>query len=410
MNAKRVERHIDALDGIRAVAIIFVAWFHIWQQTWLTPYINFNNSITKYLGITEIPLAKYVRYGFDFVDLLILLSAVCNFYPYAKAIVLKEKWPSAKEFYYKRAIRIVPSYVLSVIVLFVVAVFENRYAGAGGMGKDLFFQLTFTGILSEEAMLKTQINCVLWTAQLEVIYYIFVPWIAKAFKKVPGITTVLLWLCSILSINLIVIHQGEGMNAFYVNHILTFAAFYATGMLIAIIYVYVKAYDLDNKYIHGAALILLVASVSGLNKLFGGYGDAVQLWQLQTRLPRLLVFSGLILGVMLGYRPVRFLFGNKLMRFISVISYNLYIWHQVIAVKLKQYRIPYWEGDTPPNMLGDTAWQWKYQWLIIIDVLLVSVLLTYFFEIPFAKYFRNKLRIHKEKSIIMEENKMEEQQ
>lgn len=410
MNGKRVERHIDALDGIRAVAIIFVAWFHIWQQTWLTPYINLDNSITKYLGIREIPLAKYVRYGFDFVDLLILLSAVCNFYPYARAIVLKEKWPSAKEFYFKRAIRIIPSYVLSVIVLFVVAVFENRYAGAGGMGKDLFFQLTFTGILSEEAMLKTRINCVLWTAQLEVIYYIFVPWIAKAFIKVPGVTTVLLWLCSILSINLILVRRGGNMNAFYVNHILTFAAFYATGMLIAILYVSVKAYDLDNKYIHGAALILLVASVSGLNKLFSGYGDAVQLWQLQTRLPRLLAFSGLILGVVLGYKPVRFLFGNKLMRFISVISYNLYIWHQVIAVKLKQYRIPYWEGDTPPNMLGDTAWQWKYQWLIIIDVLLVSVLLTYFFEIPIAKYFRNKLRIHKEKSIIMEENKMEEQQ
>lgn len=181
------------------------------------------------------------------------------------------------------------------------------------------------------------------------------------------------------------------MNAFYVNYILTFAAFYATGMLIAVIYVYVKVYQLDNKYIKGAALILLVASISGLNSLFGGYGEALQLWQLQTRLPRLLMFSGLILGAMLGYGPIRFLFGNKLMKFISLISYNLYIWHQVISVKLKQYRIPYWEGDTPPNMLGDTAWQWKYQWLIIFDVLAVAVILTFFFEIPLAKFLKKKL-------------------
>lgn len=391
MNKERAEKHIDVLDGIRAIAIIFVAWFHIWQQTWLTPYIHLNDGVSKYLGITEIPLAKYVRYGFDFVDLLILLSAVCNFYPYARSVVLKEKWPSAKEFYTKRAIRIIPSYVLSVIVLFTVAVFENRYQSAGAMWKDLFSQLTFTAVLSEDTMLRTQINCVLWTAQLEVIYYIFVPFIALAFKKKPGLTTALLWLCSILSINTILIRRGGNMNAFYVNHILTFAAFYATGMLIAVIYVYVKVYQLDNKYIKGAALILLVASISGLNSLFGGYGEALQLWQLQTRIPRLLMFSGLILGAMFGYGPIRFLFGNKLMKFMSLISYNLYIWHQVISVKLKQYRIPYWEGDTPPNMLGDTAWQWKYQWLIIFDVLAVAVILTFFFEIPLAKFLKKKL-------------------
>ena len=56
---------------------------------------------TKYIGITEINLAGWVRYGFIFVDMMILLSAFCNFYPYARSIVLGEDWPDTKTFYRK---------------------------------------------------------------------------------------------------------------------------------------------------------------------------------------------------------------------------------------------------------------------------------------------------------------------
>uniref|UniRef100_UPI003A8C6884 hypothetical protein n=1 Tax=Bacteroides clarus TaxID=626929 RepID=UPI003A8C6884 len=28
---------IGVLDGIRAIAIFLVAWYHIWQQSWLQP-------------------------------------------------------------------------------------------------------------------------------------------------------------------------------------------------------------------------------------------------------------------------------------------------------------------------------------------------------------------------------------
>ncbi len=116
MYGETVEKHIGVLDGIRAFSIILVVWFHFWEQSWLTPYININSVWTKYLGITSIELASYVRYGFTFVDMLILLSAFCNFYPYARALILGEEWPSTREFYIKRAVRIIPWYLLSVLV------------------------------------------------------------------------------------------------------------------------------------------------------------------------------------------------------------------------------------------------------------------------------------------------------
>ena len=81
MGENKLESRIGVLDGIRAIAIGMVVWFHFWQQTWLTPYLNIPVKYTKYIGITEFNLAGWVRDGFIFVDMIILLSAFCNFYP-----------------------------------------------------------------------------------------------------------------------------------------------------------------------------------------------------------------------------------------------------------------------------------------------------------------------------------------
>ena len=92
MTDSKVDKHIDVLDGIRAIAMVFVVWFHFWQQTWLTPRVKLSAgvvNITQYFGITSINLEGFVRYGFVFVDMLILLSAFCNFYPYARSILLE---------------------------------------------------------------------------------------------------------------------------------------------------------------------------------------------------------------------------------------------------------------------------------------------------------------------------------
>ena len=78
------------------------------------------------------------------------------------------------------------------------------------------------------------------------------------------------------------------------------------------------------------------------------------------------LFIIFIISSILSIKYYRFLSENKLMKFIAVISFNLYIYHQFIAVKLKEFRIPYWTGDTPPNFLGDVKWQWTYFLLCIL--------------------------------------------
>ena len=75
------------------------------------------------------------------------------------------------------------------------------------------------------------------------------------------------------------------------------------------------------------------------------------------------------------------------------ISFNLYLYHQFIAVKLKEFRIPYFEGSIPPNMTGDLAWKWKYTILCIVISVIVAIIITYLFEKPIAKYIRKKYKV-----------------
>lgn len=118
--------------------------------------------------------------------------------------------------------------------------------------------------------------------------------------------------------------------------------------------------------------------------------NAQNVAQVEYRFAFSILYVVFIISLGFSFSAIRFLFANKVIRFFSSISFNLYIWHQIIAVKLKEYRIPYWEGDTPPNMTGDKVWQWQYTILICIVSLAVAVITTYGIEKPMSKLILKK--------------------
>jgi peptidoglycan/LPS O-acetylase OafA/YrhL len=113
--------------------------------------------------------------------------------------------------------------------------------------------------------------------------------------------------------------------------------------------------------------------------------NPVQLWQAEHRFRLSLVFALITLSAALTFSGVRVLFSNKIMRFLSLISYNVYIWHQWLAVKLKEWKIPYWSGEQPPNMTGDVRWQWTYTAIIVVATFAAGIVATYCIEQPLAE-------------------------
>ena len=135
-----------------------------------------------------------------------------------------------------------------------------------------------------------------------------------------------------------------------------------------------------------------------------------QVWQVEYRYILSLVFLMFIISLSLSAKWLRFIFSNRFVRYLATISYNFYIWHQIIAVKFKfgmgknnQIRIPHWEGDRSPNFTGDKAWQIKYTLIILFASIIVATILTYFFERPMANLILGKKKSKKVKEQLIEE-------
>ena len=142
---------------------------------------------------------------------------------------------------------------------------------------------------------------------------------------------------------------------------------------------------------------LAAASLWAAARVLRGMNDMgdIQHAQLIWRMPLIACLALALIGLCLGVR----LPGGRLWAFLSGISFSYYMWHQWLAVQLKYHlRLPPWQGDTPPNQLGDTVWMWRYFGLILAVSLAAAVLLTYGVERPAAARLRRLLGLERPKT------------
>ena len=76
--------------------------------------------------------------------------------------------------------------------------------------------------------------------------------------------------------------------------------------------------------------------------------------------------------------------GNPVVRFCSGVSYNFYIWHQYLAVKLREMHLPPYFTALPQRDEG-LAWQRRYTLYCWLAALIAAILTTYLIEKPFAR-------------------------
>lgn len=374
-------RHVDVMDGIRALCIFIVAWYHIWQQSWLWPTLD--------VGGFTLNFDPLVRSGYIWVDAMLLISGFLLFLPYARELDSPApRMPDAAGFYVRRALRILPSYWLSVLSIFCFAALPSgAYHSTSYMLRDLISHLTFTHVFAYDTYVATQLNVVLWTLAVEVQFYLIFPLLARAFFRKPALTYALMLGASLLYRGLVLATCTD--TTLLVNQLPAFFDVYANGFLAAVVFVRLTR-DLRHtpctRILFTALSVMLLCVVWHIVVRQAGSGstEEIRRGQMIHRYAFSAVLSAFIVCTASAGALWRFLFSNRLMRYLSAISFNFYIWHQYLAVKLREWGIPP-SVSAQPNFDGEMPWQWQYTLLCFALALFVATLITYAFERPIAR-------------------------
>ena len=383
-------RHIPELNGLRVLLVFIVSWYHFWQQSWWTPYVG------------AYSLDFLVRAGYVPVDGTILLSGFLLFLPHARSMLLGEKIPDTREFYQKRIMRIVPSYVfITLLMLFAVAIPYGLYYTPGALWKDLLMHLTFTQTFDFATYISTPIGVASWTVAIEMQAYLIFPLLAKWARKNP-LGTFMSMAAAALLFRSWVIWAMKDYNM-VVNQLINFLDVYAMGMAASLLYVKLTTlYPEDwRRWIwQAAATLAVVLAVWGLKELLqdqaGSNGQIeIQAGQMIRRPAFAFLLALLTLGLPFAVRPIRFLTGNRLMGFLAMISMNYYLLHQNIAVHLKRIEFPPAEHYPYPQMApGGPEVPWKYEYTFLCFGLSVAlaIAVTFLIEKPGAWLLRKAFR------------------
>ena len=379
VNAGR--RYFAAADVLRILCIFTVAWFHIWQQSWLDPSFRIAGHYFD--------LQRIVRRGYMLVDLTLLLTGFLLYRPLVRA---EGKIADVKGFYYRRLCRILPCYLLAVLVAAAFALARGRAVGSAPLWRDLLTHLTFTHTFSMDTYYWTSLNAALWTVAVEMQFYLIFPLLARAFGKRPALTFSLMTLAALVSRALVALHAHE--LSLWLNQLPCMLDLYALGMLAA--HLLEKRTDAPRRWVFFPLALLALFGAFAVLWQQNAAGDAeIKMAQLLWRLP--LGVCGAAFLYFSGRAPERLdrVFGNRAVRFLSAISYNFYIWHQFLAVKLKEFHIPAYVSEFP-QMSEGRAWQTKYTLLCFAAAFLLSAALTYLVEKPAGRALL-RLRARKEK-------------
>jgi peptidoglycan/LPS O-acetylase OafA/YrhL len=376
--------HVGVLDGVRALGVLCVLWFHFWQQSWLMPV--YQTPFLAWAGIKAINPDVLRRVGYLCVDLMLLLSAFVLYLPYARRTFCGTPVDSVKTFFKKRFARIMPSYLFAVIVMFAVAMALGTYKGRASFAlKDLLTHITLTQMLFNDTYLFTGITAVMWTVCIEAAFYLVFPLLARAFERRPLLVYASMMLCGVWFTNAVSPALGE--PRIMVNRFLTFLPVFANGMMAAYLYVW-YAERVRHKAI--PSIFGTVAAAAALYLIFRLFrscvasGDAShqQVWQMQYRTLLSFAFTVFMLGMSISAKPIRMLLGNRVLSAIAAVSYNLYLWHQWLMVKICT-AFGAKSGADIAN--GGANLQWTVTIMGLLLAFAVAALTTYGIEKPISR-------------------------
>lgn len=303
------------------------------------------------------PLARILRNGYLGVDLFFFITGFLLVLPWIRHAALGLPPPSARAFYRRRILRIVPAYWVHLALL--AAVFIPLVAGPDAWARAWRFYLFnfavhapllhYTTPLTSASM---SVNGALWTLALEAQWYLLLPLIAPLFARRPhGVAAALValaiawrWLAAHDLGPLVRFHLGlaaiwnvpeETIRHFLATQLPGYFAHFALGMLAA--RAWWRWRHLPPPRGAGAVAWVVVAA-AGLVFLYvihvpHSFRFGLPAW-LAVAVAMALPFTALIAR---GSPLTAPLLANRPLTFLGRISYSAYLYHLPLLLALDRH-------------------------------------------------------------------------
>lgn len=329
-----MHERVKELDGIRGIAILAVIALHVFSQ------------ISQFTQRRELLLlAQASGSGWAGVDMFFTLSGFL-----IASILLQAKGREHyfRNFYARRILRILPLYLVTLIVAFVFfPYFEADFRS--GFVRSLPALLTFTQnwmpVFMEEIPLSPYL-WVTWSLAVEEQFYLILPLAVYTFNrqtllKLGGAYVLVSAVARILGVAFLTkIANATTFSFFYYNSFTRFDELIA-GALLAVLATYAAGLEQIRKYslpAFATSLVVCVAIAAAAypDPTFPTFGNVpVSMFGY----PAIACLTAGLIGICLTHpadAPLRRLLRAKPLLFCGKYSYSMYLFHVPLALALAQ--------------------------------------------------------------------------
>jgi len=305
-------KHYNELDGVRAIAVIMVMFYHFFQD------INTSNEIL-------VTLKKISLFGKTGVSLFFVLSGFL-----ITRILLNTKKNNSyfKSFYIRRILRIFPLYYFFLILYyFVLPLLPERFFAS-------FSEQIWYWVFLQNFALTFDWKSIgpnhYWSLSVEEHFYLFWPLIIYYFP-VKKIKWGIISLCVISFLTRIILIKNNIEESQF-----TLARFdeLAIGSFLAVL-------ELENKLTSNKKKFLLAFAIFLIPLIFISFRNGnYSLFDSSTRYLVLGLVYGSFIGIVISLNTqnwLKNLLKTNFMRFTGKISFGLYVYHPICFMLIVQY-------------------------------------------------------------------------
>ena len=337
---------LPTLTGLRGFAALWVLLYHAWVDA--VPRLMTIGS-----GSFVVDLTPLFSCGWAGVDIFFTLSAFLLSLPFVSWQLGGAPRPSLRTFWFRRVVRIFPAYYTQILVLLALTAFGfGEWPGLAQLAGNLVLWFNF-GTFG-----VAPINPVAYTLPIEFSFYLLLPLLAFLLR--PRWWPWLLVLAVVetqVYRHLMFAHVADAEVAVRVVTLEQLP-----GRLDQFVFGMLAAYAYGR-----AAFAQRMPGPRTNDALFvlGGVGVAVMAWLIHRGIGTywegsMLLFvwhgaTGAAVALMLfacaaGSRVADALFGNRILRYVGVISFGLYLWHYPVLRwfdaagvfdRVEGYRLPW---------------------------------------------------------------------